>query len=362
MKTTFAALSLVAALMFCASAVRADAAPEEAPSPERWLKDRLESIRKDFPEADADENGELSMEELTAFYRKRDQELRQRIGAATALEDLPDDYAVERDVVYGEGDNARYQKLDIVYHRDTSQRRPAIVMLHGGGFRQGNKAAFHTLMRDYALEGYVTLSVAYRFTQVAPFPAQVEDCKLAVRWLRAHAEKYGVDPDRIGVMGASAGGYLAAMLAFTDEADGMEGDGPYRDQSSRVQAAAPLCAIYDLRPAALHRASPDESGWKVFLGTAPSDDPELAARASPIAHVSKEAPPILLVHARDDIAAPVYFAQDLADALDRAGVPCELHLVKGTAHGWSLPYEEDVPQHLREFFARHLKGESGAPR
>lgn len=333
------------------------AAEQEASSPQEWMNARLASILQDFPEADADRDGQLTLQEVTAFYKKRDDALRRRLGGAAPLENLPEGLIVERDVVYGEGSNAQYQKLDILYHKDRSQRRPAIVMIHGGGFRQGNKAAFHLMMRDYAQEGYVTLSIGYRFTQVASFPAQVEDCKLAVRWLRTHAEQYGVEPERIGVTGASAGGYLAAMVAFTDASDGLEGDGPYRDQSSRVQAAAPLCGIYDLRPDALRRAGPDDSGWKAFLGKAPSEDPAWAAKASPITYVSKESPPILLIHAKDDLAAPVYFSHDLAAALSEAGVPCQLHIVKGTAHGWSLPYEDETPQLMKQFFARYLKGE-----
>lgn len=349
-------LCLAATMCLSAPLHAAGASDQTSHTPEAWMKERLASILTDFPEADSDKNGELTLQEVMTFYKQREDALRRRIGGAAALEELPEELKVERDVVYGDGPNAQYQKLDIIYHKDTSQRRPAIMMIHGGGFSQGNKAAFHTLMRDYAREGYVTLSIAYRFTQVAPFPAQVEDCKLAVRWLRAHADPYGVDPERIGVTGASAGGYLAAMMAFTAASDGFEGDGPYRDQSSRVQAAAPLCGIYDLRPDALRRTGSDDSGWKAFLGKKPSEDPELAAKASPIVYVSKDSPPILLIHAKDDLGAPVHFSQDLAVVLSKTGVPCVLHIVKGTAHGWSLPYEDDVPQVMREFFARHLKG------
>jgi len=330
------------------------AADDETSSRQNRINHWLEWMFKESPEADTDGDGVLTAAEAMSFQAKSDRALRERIAGKTPLMDLPAGLVVERDVIYGEGAESVHQKLDVLYHEDISHPRPAIVMIHGGGFRKGSKAAFHPLMRDYATEGYVTLSITYRFMQVAPFPAQVADCKLAVRWLRAHAEKYGVDPGRIGVTGSSAGGYLAAMLALTGSSDGFDGDGGYRDQPGTVQAAVPLCGAYDLRSPALKRAEMAEGGWALFLGEAPSANPELAWKASPLAYVSSDAPPMLIIHAKNDIMAPVFFAEDLARALEDAGGSYELCIVEGSAHGWRLPYEDDVPRRMREFFARCL--------
>ncbi len=317
----------------------------------RWLA----SVYLENPEADTDGDGVLTVAEAKAFQTKGEQALRRRIDGVAPFDHLPSDLVVERDVSYGRGSDVAHQKLDILYHKDTTRLRPAIVMIHGGGFRTGSKDAFHPLMRDYALEGYVTLSVTYRFVQVAPFPAQIADCKLAIRWLRAHASDFGVDPERIGVTGSSAGGYLAAMLALVNHSAGFDGDGPYSDQSSAVQAAVPLCGAYDLRSDALKRAGMNEAGWAAFLGESPAANPENARKASPVAYVSSDAPPMLIVHAKNDFMAPVIFAEDFAHALEKAGARNELYVIEGSAHGWRLAYEAEVPDQMGAFFARWLK-------
>ena len=346
---------MLSAVLFAlvASGLRPAAADTQPETRQQRIKRWLAWTMQHFPEADADGNGVLTVEEGMAFLGKREQALRARLGGPQPLENLPAGLVAERGVAYGP--DAAHHQLDILYHEDRSSPRPAIVMFHGGGFQTGSRVAFHPMMRDYALKGYVTLSVSYRFMQVAPFPAQVADCKLAVRWLRAHAEQYGVDPARIGVTGASAGGYLAAMLALAGPSDGFEGDGPYQEQSSAVQASVPLCGAYDLRPAALKRADMGEGGWATFLGAAPSADPDRAWKASPLAYVSANVPPILIAHADNDLMAPLFFAEDLARALESVEAPVEIHIVEGSSHGWSLAYEADLPDRIEHFFARHLK-------
>lgn len=347
-----AAMAIFLILPWCIAPAVADSAPSTREERiQRWLQ----AVQRATPEADADEDGEVSVAEAMAAQAKDEQALRMRLGGPDPLKNLPAGLRVDRDVEYGDDADAAHQKLDIIYHADRSRPRPAIVMIHGGGFRTGSKSAFHPQMRDYATKGYVTLSISYRFTQVAPFPAQVADCKLAVRWLRAHAAMYGVDPNRIGVTGSSAGGYLAAMLALTGHDDGFDGDGPYSEQPSTVQAAVPMCGAYDLRPAALQRAEMGEEGWATFLGAAPSDDPERAWKASPLAYVSADTPPMLIIHAENDIMAPLFFAEDLAQALDEKGAPSELCVIGGSAHGWRLPYEADLPSKIDSFFAKWLK-------
>lgn len=142
-------------------------------------------------------------------------------GPTSASLDLPKGLVLTQDVAYGTASKA--QRLDILFPEDRAQPRPAIVHIHGGGWHAGDKGGRNTfeLMRTFAKAGYVALSINYRMSGEAKFPAAVEDCKLALRWLRAHAPDYGVDPDRIGVIGPSAGGHLSAMLAVTRPEDGL---------------------------------------------------------------------------------------------------------------------------------------------
>ncbi|HEV3142959.1 MAG TPA: alpha/beta hydrolase, partial [Gemmataceae bacterium] len=145
------------------------------------------------------------------------------------------DILVERDLVYGKGGDADL-KLDLAMPRDGTGPFLAIVCVHGGGWKSGKRQDLGKTIEGMAARGYVAVTVSYRFSPAAKFPAQIEDCKAAVRWLRANAKKYRVNPERIGAFGYSAGGHLACLLGTTDKNDGLEGSGGNPDQSSRVQA------------------------------------------------------------------------------------------------------------------------------
>lgn len=276
------------------------------------------------------------------------------------LDNLPQGLAVHRDVAYGQGPAAQWQNLDILYHTFVSMRRPAIVFIHGGGWYKGDKTRdiFQELMVEYANKGYVTLSINYRLSNVAPFPAAVEDCRLAIRWLRAHAAEYGVDPERIAALGSSAGGYLTYMVALPDASDGLEGDGPYQDQSSRVQAAVPISAPSDFRAESFpadYDVSPD-SPWCRFLGGTPQEKPDAATKASPLSYVSKDDPPMLMVHFSGDPTVRVYHALTMDKALNEAGVEHGLTIIEAEGHGMKKIYaSEGIPSRISAFLAKHLK-------
>ncbi len=142
---------------------------------------------------------------------------------------------VERGLVYGKG-NGTELRLDLAHPGNGSGPFPALVCLHGGGWKQGNRADLEKTIEALAGHGYVAVTVSYRLSPQAKFPAQIEDCKAAVRWLRANAAKYHINPDRIGALGFSAGAHLACLLGTTDPRDGLEGAGGNAAQSSRVQA------------------------------------------------------------------------------------------------------------------------------
>lgn len=228
---------------------------------------------------------------------------------------------------------------------------PVVVWIHGGGWKQGtykkNRAAW------LAGHGYAAASIEYRFSSEAIFPAQIHDCKAAIRFLRANAKTYGLDPDRIGVWGGSAGGHLAALLGTSGGIRELEGDFGNVDQSSRVQA---VCEFYG--PTDFSRV---RSGAEVtpLLGGTAQEKPELAKLASPITHVTKDDPPFLIVHGDADDIVPVSQADIFYNALRKAGVEVALIKVKNGNHGLTAPEEQpsrsDVEKRVAEFFDKCLK-------
>ncbi|MCC6696484.1 MAG: alpha-L-fucosidase [Candidatus Hydrogenedentes bacterium] len=286
-----------------------------------------------------------------------------RGGAAPALAESPDNppappdgYVVEYDVPYG--DASERQRLDIVYPEDAAKTRPAVILIHSGGWYTGGKGGESTLkqMYGFAEAGYVALSIGYRLTDEAIFPAAVEDCKLAVRWLRAHANQYGVDVDRVAAMGASAGGHLAAMLAVTQPQDGLEGNGGYASESSAVQAAVPVCAPLDLRvPLSKDLAQTDDPLVVQFLGGPLAEKAEEARRASPLAYVRPGLPPMLLVHGSADKRVNLEHTTRMAEALHEAACPYETIVVEGGKHGMGIAREEPVSSQIIAFLNRYLR-------
>src|SRR5438128_6647755 len=155
--------------------------------------------------------------------------------AAQVKHEMPDNIALKTDLQYREGKSAAW-KLDLAYPKEPGSRpRPALVIIHGGGWIEGDKSSFRSLKHwapgniiDFAKLGFVAASINYRMSGEAPFPAALEDCKNAVRWLRAHAAEYHIDTNRIGAYGNSAGGHLALLLGLVRKDAGLEGDGPYQ--------------------------------------------------------------------------------------------------------------------------------------
>jgi acetyl esterase/lipase len=263
---------------------------------------------------------------------------------------LPEGVELLRDVEYGKGGD-RALKIHILRPKDTPREpMPVAVWVHGGGWHAGNKDSGIGLLATYAARGYFCASVEYRFSTEAPFPAQIEDCKCAIRYLRAHAKKYHLDPDRIGVFGGSAGGHLVALLGTTAHVKELEGKGGWAEFPSRVQAVCDICGPTDLT------RYPDKGyankAITDLLGGSPKDKKDLAARANPITHVTKDAPPFLLVHGDKDDLVPLEQSELLRDALTKAGVPVTLYVAKGVGHSIGGP---DIQRRIAEFFDTTLK-------
>lgn len=260
---------------------------------------------------------------------------------------------VERDLVYGKG-GAVDLKLDLAMPKEGAGPFPAIVFLHGEGWRAGNRRQMHHFIEGVARMGWVGVTVEYRLVPAARFPAQVEDCKAAVRWMRANAAAYRIRKDRIGVVGFSAGGHLASLLGVTGEKDGLEGTGGNAGQSSGVQAVVSFFGPEDFTT----RDWPRDLEREVivpFLGGSFADRPEIYRRASPVGYVTRGAPPFLLFHGREDELVPVDQSIRLAEKLKSAGVPVRLVVMEGEKHGFTDAGNEASMKTMLEFLTERLR-------
>lgn len=263
------------------------------------------------------------------------------------------DIVVQRDLAFAKPDDTEL-RLDLAMPKLGDGPFPAVVFLHGEGWRAGNRQQMSHFIEGMARLGYVGVTVDYRLVPGARFPAQVEDCKAAIRWLRAHAALYRVRADRIGVVGFSAGGHLAAMLGVAGTQDGLEGSGGNAGQSSRVQAVVSFFGPTDFStrdwPADLEREV-----IVPFLGGTFADQPAAYRRASPISYVSAQAPPFLFFHGTEDKLVPVDQSRRLAERLTQAGVPARVIALEGEGHGFGDAGNQRSMQQMLDFLAERLK-------
>lgn len=269
------------------------------------------------------------------------------------------DVELIRDVEFGKGGSRTLHMHIALPKGEAKELRPVFVFIHGGGWHGGHRNAGLPFATGFAQQGYVGATIEYRFSQEAKFPAQIEDCKCAIRFLRANAEKYHLDPDRIGVMGASAGGHLVALLGTTANEKEFEGTGGSEKFSSRVQAVCDWFGPTDFSrmhegKSTIDHASPDSPESQLLGGTA-AENPDKAKRASPLTYVSKDSAPTLIMHGDQDQLVPVAQSESFAAALKKAGVDVTLHVIKGAGHGGPGFNTEDVRHEVQEFFNQHLK-------
>ncbi len=277
------------------------------------------------------------------------------------VDGVPDHVKAQRDIEYARiGDTSLL--LDLFLPQTEGPPRPVVVWVHGGGWRAGSKDRCPAI--PLSGQGYVVASINYRLTDVATFPAQIEDCKAAIRWLRAHAEKYNLDAGRIGVWGGSAGGHLVALLGTSGDVKALEGKGGNNGSSSRVQAVCDWYGPTDLikldRDAreALQRSGNGNAVTRLIGG--PVDQNEKKARqANPITYVSKDDPPFLIMHGDKDPLVPLDQSEMLNDALKKAHVDVTLFVVQGGGHGAGFQ-EPHILKMVRDFFDKQLKQRAGA--
>jgi acetyl esterase/lipase len=243
----------------------------------------------------------------------------------------PDNVVFEKNVVYGKG-GGEDLTMNVARPKDVAGPLPCVLIIHGGGWAAGNKDGHNNLTWELAKRGYVSATVGYRLVPKALFPAQIEDVKCAVRYVRANAEKLGVDPKRVGATGFSAGGHLSMMLGVMGKDDGLEGEGGCAEQSSQVNAVVAFFGPTDFIDVEFPEASRGiVARW---IGGTRDEKKEEYRKASPITYVSKGDAPTLLIQGTKDPLVPHDQAFRMADALTSAGVPGRVDLILGAGHGW----------------------------
>ncbi len=240
--------------------------------------------------------------------------------------------------------------LDLYRPEPIDRPVPIIMWISGGGWQGIDRRGAEKVAAWLCGHGFAMAGIEYRVESDAPFPAQIEDSKAAVRWVRAHGAEYGFDPARIGAWGDSAGGHLVELLGVGANVKELETEAPHLDQSSAVQA---VCAFYppsDMRP-----YGRGETHAGLFKGS-DEERERWMALASPIDHVHGGAPPHLLVHGDADQLVPIEHSQRFFEACRKHGVACTLAAMRGVGHdGRTLYGAEEVKQLVLSFFKRHLK-------
>lgn len=259
-----------------------------------------------------------------------------------------------RDLEYVPDGHER-QKLDLYLPppSEGSAPLPLIVCVHGGAWLAGSKE--NCPAAQYLMYGFAAASINYRLSQHAIFPAQIEDCKAAIRFLRTNAKNYNIDPNHIGVFGSSAGGHLVALLGTTGDVNDFD-KGPNLNVSSKVQAVCDFFGPTDFTKMSdfegeMDHDAPDSPESKLIGGPV-QENKEACKRANPITYISKNDPPFLICHGDKDMTVPHNQSVLLNDALKKAGVNVIFHTVKGGGHGFRDPEVERI---VLEFFVKHLK-------
>ncbi len=324
----------------------------------RLTRDELPANAKpNFDRADGDKDGFISREEDTLFRNQ----LRQP--GSKKKPSTPQTNAsikIKSDIAYAGTDNPRQTLNLIVPVARKTKPLPVLVFIHGGGWQNGDKrSGIRQLSRFVESGKYAGVSIGYRLTDEAHWPAQIHDCKAAIRWIRGNAKKHGLDHRHIGVFGTSAGGHLVAMLGTSGDVVELEGQlGAHRKEHSRVNCVGNFfgpSALLEMSrfPSRIDHDAPDSPESKLVGGPL-QEIKQIALSASPITHVSRGDAPMLSIHGTDDQLVPYNQSVILHKALIKAGCESTLITVKGGRHGgFNSP---EIDKRLEAFFAKHLLG------
>lgn len=271
---------------------------------------------------------------------------------------------MEKDIAYvPDGDVA--QRLDLYLPEKTPDKPLSLIVhIHGGGWVGGNK--FPCPVAAMVLKGYAVASVEYRFSQKAIFPAQIQDCQAAIRWLRAHGKEYHFDNGHVGVVGGSAGGHLSALVGTAGGKKAFAMIGGNEEQSDRVQAVCDIFGPADFGTV-VQQAADDKNVKNIFEFNTPKDpyssligakldDKTKTDAVSPVHYVSEDNPPFLILHGTHDTLVPYAQSEEFAAALKGKGVEVWLQKLPGSGHGGGGFGKAGIIQLMQNFFAKHLQG------
>ncbi len=274
-------------------------------------------------------------------------------GGSCAAPAFPDSVVWEEGIVYSTPDGESLA-LNMARPKSATGKLPTVLCIHGGGFRAGNRESYDSLCVKLAENGFVAATITYRLAPKHKFPAAVHDCKAAVRWLRANAEKYQIDPERIGVTGGSAGGHLAQFLGVTANVPEFEGTGGNAEQSSKVTCVVNVYGPSDFtksygKSVDAHEVLP------LWFGGNLETHRQLHIIGSPLYWVTPDAAPTLCIHGTEDKYVAHEQAVWIVDKLKAAGVDAELLTLEGAGHGFKGTDAEKADKALFEYFKNHLQ-------
>jgi acetyl esterase/lipase len=265
-------------------------------------------------------------------------------------ETLPETITEYRDLEYGNV-AGRSLKLDLAVPKQVTGKLPGLIFVHGGAWSGGKRDVYRYYTQRFAERGYAAATISYRLSGEATFPAAVQDCKCAVRWMRANAEQYQIDTDRLAIIGGSAGGHLSLMVAYTDD-PGLEGEGGHAGVSSRVAAVVDFYGPVDLTTDTAREAGAVQK----FLGGTYDERQAAYQLASPLFHLDAHDPPTLVIHGSLDDVVSVEQADRLVERLRERQVPFVYDRLEGWPH--TLDAAQTVNDHCRQvmlmFFDHYL--------
>jgi acetyl esterase/lipase len=314
-----------------------------------------ERLRANFDRADADKDGGISKaEHIAALTRMAGQ------AKKSGARQIPADIEAFLDLPYADTDNPR-QKLDLFLpkNRKSEQALPVIAFIHGGGWKGGDKASGLGNIARYVQSGdYAGISIGYRLTDQAQWPAQIHDCKAAIRWIKANAKERGLDASKIAVWGTSAGGHLVSFLGTSGDVPELEGKiGKHLDQNSQVTCVVNYFGPENFlsmvrQPSTMDRTKGKDYPEALLLG-GPVQEKEAAAKeASPVTHVSKGDAPFFTAHGNKDPLVPFAQGQEIHAALQKAGVPSLFQEMTNGGHGFKSPI---LDERVKQFLDLHLR-------
>ena len=322
----------------------------------RLSKEELpERMRGNFSRVDADGDGFISKAEHLALLARS-----QSAAKSAKQKPIPSGITAHLDLPYAETENPR-QRLDLYLLKVLKSEKPlpVIVFIHGGGWRGGDKAGGLGNVSRFVQSGeYAGVSVGYRLTGESAWPAQIHDCKAAVRWIKAHAKEYGLDAGRIGVWGSSAGGHLVSMLGTSGDVKELEGTlGNHLDQNSQVQWVVnyygPQNFLSMIRqPSTIDRTQGKDYPEALLLGGPVPERGNVAREASPVTHVSRGDAPFFHAHGTKDPLVPFAQAEEIHAALKQAGVVSHLQQMTNGGHGFRSPI---LDERVKQFFDLYLR-------